>query len=218
MESQVNHQQQLLRIFTSLDNKLSALINPNVAGNDGTTDEVGSNPASDTGQQGEGNRARDYVNEEHQQLYEAAKDGNWRWAEQFFRDHPGMMAVEITIEKETALHIAADHTKWEFVENLVPLMPPEALALTDTKYGFTALHTAAMEGNSRVARLMVNANDTLTQIPDKHGRVPLHTAANYISDGQTELLKYLYSATNKEVFAGPLGASLLCDLIDSNFY
>ncbi|XP_026444085.1 ankyrin repeat-containing protein ITN1-like isoform X1 [Papaver somniferum] len=216
MESQVNYQQQMLTILTSVDNKLSALINHN----DGTTVEVGNNPASDSGQQvkDEGNHSRHYVIPEHQQLYDAAKDGNWGWAEQFFRDHPGMMTVEITNDQELALHIAADHTKWEFVENLIQLMPPEALDRKDSKHGFTALHTTAMEGNTKVAELMVGKNGTLTQIRDKRGRVPLHTAAKYVSDGQTELLKYLYQASDKEVFADPLGASLLCDLIDSNFY
>ncbi|KAI3833622.1 hypothetical protein MKX03_010666 [Papaver bracteatum] len=226
LESQVNYQQQMLTILTSVDNKLSELINsplrstPLINGKDGTTAEVGNNPASDFGQQvnDEGNHSRQYVIAEHQQLYDAAKDGNWGWAEQFFRDHPGMMTVEITNQKEIALLIAADHTKWEFVENLIQLMPPEALDRKDSKHGFTALHTTAMEGNTKVARMMVDRNGTLTQIRDKLGRVPLHTAAKFVSDGQAEVIKYLYSVTNKEVFAGPLGASLLCDLIDSDFY
>ncbi|KAI3920277.1 hypothetical protein MKW92_021534 [Papaver armeniacum] len=213
LESQVNHQQQILRILTSVDDKLSALTKRGVAAN-----EVGNNPASDFEQQDNENHSRQHIYEEHKQLHEAAKEGNWEWAEQFFNNKPEMKTVEITIDKEIALHIAADHTKWAFVENLVPLMPPEALAKTDTKHGFTALHTAAMEGNTAVARLMVEANNTLTQIPDKRGRVPLHTAAKYVSDGQAEVIKYLYSVTDKEVFSGPLGASLLCDLIDSDFY
>ncbi|XP_026399873.1 uncharacterized protein LOC113295764 isoform X2 [Papaver somniferum] len=246
MESQVNHQQQVLRILTSMNNELAAL-NRHVAGNDGAVgrnssvnisnnqirtfnfnssgheiegpaDEVGNNPASNSEQPGEGNRGRHHIIEEHIQLHEAAKHGDWAWAENFFNDHPEMMTVEITNEKETALHIAADHTKWAFVENLVQLMPSEKLELQDSKHGFTALHTAAMEGNTRVAKLMVTRNGALTQIRDNYGRVPLHTAAKYVSDGQTEALKYLYFATNKEVFAGPHGASLLCDLIDSNFY
>ncbi|XP_026405144.1 uncharacterized protein LOC113300161 isoform X3 [Papaver somniferum] len=129
-----------------------------------------------------------------------------------------MMTVEITNDKELALHIAEDHTKWEFLENLIQLMPPESLDRKDSKHGFTALHTTATEGNTKVARLMVDINGTLTQIRDKRGRVPFHIAAKYVSGGQTELSKYLYQATDKEVVAGPLGASLLCDLIDSNFY
>ncbi|KAI3860403.1 hypothetical protein MKW98_011597 [Papaver atlanticum] len=216
LESQVNYQQQMLTILTRVDDKLSVLINHN----DGTTAEVGNNPASDSGQQveEEGNHSRQYIIAEHQKLYEAAKDGDWVFAEQHFKDKPEMMTVEITIEKEIALHIAADHTKWEFVENLVQLMPREALTLKDSKYETTALHTAAMEGNTEIARLMVTKNNTLTQIRDKHGRVPLHTAAKYVSYGQTEVLKYLYSHTEKEVFSDPLGASLLCDLIHSNSY
>ncbi|RZC67988.1 hypothetical protein C5167_011674 [Papaver somniferum] len=100
-------------------------------------------------------------------------------------------------------------------------MPSEALALKDSKYGFTALHTAAMEGNTRVAKLMVTTNGALTQIRDNYGRVPLHIASKYVSDGQKEVLQYLYSVSrdnDPSHFTGRCGASLLCDLIDSNFY
>ncbi|KAI3918341.1 hypothetical protein MKX01_041661, partial [Papaver californicum] len=179
------------------------------------------NPASVSEQQGEVNQTTNYIYKEHRPLYEAAKQGNWKQAEEIFKADPGAMMTEITIESETALHIAADHTKWEFVENLVGLVPPKALEQKDSKYGYTALHTAAMEGNTKVAKLMVKQNSLLTQIRDNYGRVPLHTAAKFVSEGQKEVLQYLYSVTRDDdpsPFPGQRGASLLCDLIDSNFY
>ncbi|KAI3861956.1 hypothetical protein MKW98_018239 [Papaver atlanticum] len=237
MESQARTLQQILDTLTSMNNGIPVhdlnspkiipnnQIRPFDCNNNHQTEVNGDgeveNPASVSEQQGEGNQAMNYVHEEHKQLYEAAKDGNWGWAEQFFKDRPDMTTAEITSESETALHIAADHTKWEFVENLVQLMPSEALALKDSKYGFTALHTAAMEGNTRVAKLMVTTNGALTQIRDNYGRVPLHTALKYVSDGQKEVLQYLYSVSrdnDPSHFTGQRGASLLCDLIDSNFY
>ncbi|KAI3890445.1 hypothetical protein MKW92_028236 [Papaver armeniacum] len=179
------------------------------------------NPASVSEQQGEVNQATDYVYEEHKPLYEAAKEGNWNQAEEIFKADPGAKTKDITIESETALNIAADHTKWEFVEKLVGLVPPKALEQKDSKYGYTALHTAAMEGNTEIVKLMVKTNPLLTQIRDNYGRVPLHTAAKFVSEGQEKVLQYLYSVTRDDdpsPFTGQRGASLLCDLIESNFY
>ncbi|KAI3991460.1 hypothetical protein MKX01_000547 [Papaver californicum] len=237
MESQAHTLQQISETLTSMNNGIPVndLNSPNIipnnqmrplnCNNNHQTEviedgEVGT-LISASEQQGEGNQATNYVYEEHKDLYEAAKQGDWKWAEEIFIADPGAMMTDITIDSETALHIAADHTKWEFVENLVGLMPPNALEKKDSKYGFTALHTVAMEGNTRIARLMVTKNGSLTQIRDNKGRVPLHTAASYVSDGQKEVVQYLYSVTrdnDPSLFTGQHGASLLGDLIDSNFY
>ncbi|KAI3948217.1 hypothetical protein MKX01_014816, partial [Papaver californicum] len=233
MESQAHTLQQILEILRSMNSRIPVQnqsspnnqIKPFNCKNNYQTEakEDGQveNPASVCEQQGEGNQALNYVYEEHKDLYEAAKQGNWIRAEEIFDADPRATAIAITIESETALHIAADHTKWEFVENLVGLMPPKALEKKDSKYGYTALHTAAMEGNTRVAKLMVKKNSHLPHIRDNYGRVPLHTAAKFVSEGQKEVVQYLYSATrydNPTPFTGQCGASLLCDLIESNFY
>ncbi|KAI3990468.1 hypothetical protein MKX01_023248 [Papaver californicum] len=237
MESQAHTLQQILEILKSMNNGISEQnqnspsiipniqIKPFICNNNYQTKakEGGEveNLASVSEQQGEVNQTTNYVYEEHRPLYEAAKQGNWKQAEEIFKGDPGAMTTEITIESETALHIAADHTKWEFVENLVGLVPPKALEQKDSKYGYTALHTAAMEGNTKVVKLMVKQNPLLTQIRDNYGRVPLHTAAKFVSEGQKEVLQYLYYVTRDDdpsPFTGQRGASLLCDLIDSNFY
>ncbi|KAI3990419.1 hypothetical protein MKX01_021354, partial [Papaver californicum] len=78
-----------------------------------------------------------------------------------------------------------------------------------------------MEGNTKVVKLMVKKNPCLTKIRDNYGRVSLHTAVKFVSEGQKEVVQYLYSATrydNPTPFTSQRGASLLCDLIDSNFY
>ncbi|KAI3975828.1 hypothetical protein MKX01_015376 [Papaver californicum] len=168
----------------------------------------------------EGNQATNHVYEEHKDLYEAVKQGDWKRAEEIFIADPGSTMTDITIESETAFHIAADH-KVAIRGKSIRTHATKALEKKDSKYGFTALHTAAIEGNTRVAELMVSKNGALTQIRDNYGRVPLHTAAKYFYDGQKEVMQYLYSVTrdnDPSIFTGQRGASLLCDLIDSNFY
>ncbi|XP_026454803.1 protein ACCELERATED CELL DEATH 6-like [Papaver somniferum] len=237
MESQAHTLQQVLETLKSMNNVIQEQnqnspriipnnqIKPFNCNNSSQTEATEGaevdNPASVGEQQGEVNQATDYVYEEHKPLYEAAKEGNWNQAEEIFKADPGAKTKDITIESETALNIAADHTKWAFVEKLVGLVPPKALEQKDSKYGYTALHTAAMEGNTEIVKLMVKTNPLLTQMRDNSGRVPLHTAAKFVSEGQEEVLKYLYSVTRHDdpsPFTGQRGASLLCDLIDSNFY
>ncbi|KAI3940579.1 hypothetical protein MKW92_036187 [Papaver armeniacum] len=223
MESQAQTLQQILEILTRMNsgNHQIKPFNSNNNHQTGAKEDDGQleTPASFCEQQGDGNQA--YVYKEHKDLYEAAKQGNWKQAEEIFNADLGATMTDITIESETALHIAADHTKWEFVENLVGLLPPKALEQKDIKYGYTAVHTAAMEGNTRVVKLMVQKNPCLTKIQDNYGRIPLHTAVKFVSEGQKEVVQYLYTATrydNPTPFTGQRGASLLCDLIDSNFY
>ncbi|KAI3865152.1 hypothetical protein MKX03_029239 [Papaver bracteatum] len=233
MESQAQILQQILEILTRMNSGVpiqnqnspsNHQINPFNCNNNhqtGAKEDDGQveTPASFCKQQGDGNQA--YVYKEHKDLYEAAKQGNWKQAEEIFNADLGATMTDITIESETALHIAADHTKWEFVENLVGLLPPKALEQQDIKYGYTAVHTAAMEGNTRVVKLMVQKNPCLTKIQDNYGRIPLHTAVKFVSEGQKEVVQYLHTATrydNPTPFTGQRGATLLCDLIDSNFY
>ncbi|KAI3861009.1 hypothetical protein MKX03_026678 [Papaver bracteatum] len=237
MESQAHTLEQILETLKSMKNGIPEQnqISPSIIPNNQITPfncnnnyeteategaEV-ENPASVGEQQGEVNQATGYIYEENKPLHEAAKQGDWNRAEEIFKADRGAMTKVITIESETALNIAADHTKWEFVEKLVGLVPPIALEHKDSIYGYTALHTAAMEGNTNIVDLMVKKNPLLTQIRDNNGRVPLHTAAKFVSKGQKDVVQYLYSATRDDdpsPFTGQHGASLLCDLIDSNFY
>ncbi|XP_026432346.1 uncharacterized protein LOC113329722 [Papaver somniferum] len=117
--------------------------------------------------------------------------------------------------------IAAENNLWTFVEELLKLMPPETLELKDTKYGNTALHIAAREGNKKVAEAIVNKNREVTQIRDKDEKIPLLTAALFVSPGQKETLEYLCEVTSDvdpNPFAGPDGATVMCSILDAHFY
>ncbi|KAI3830492.1 hypothetical protein MKW98_030655 [Papaver atlanticum] len=96
-----------------------------------------------------------------------------------------------------------------FAEEIINLMPCEALQLQETEYG--ALHIASI----------VNKNPNGTQIRNKRDEVPLATATLSVSCGQKDIIEYLCDVTKDEEpspFSAPDGASLLCDLIKANFY
>ncbi|KAI3855533.1 hypothetical protein MKX03_006571 [Papaver bracteatum] len=107
-----------------------------------------------------------------------------------------------------------------FVEKIVKLAPAESLAFRDVKSGFTILHMVAMWGNIETVKLVVKKNARLPQICDNKGIAPLLCAVN-ASDGQNEVLEYLYSETKDEEpspFKGAKGAALLIVLMRANFY
>ncbi|KAI3962197.1 hypothetical protein MKX01_030747 [Papaver californicum] len=154
-------------------------------------------------------------------LYEATQEGNWEFARELLMDNPKLLTSVITSASDTVLLIAAENNRWTFVEELLKLMPPEALELKDTKYGNTALHIAAREGNKKVAEAIVNKNPYVTQIRDKDEKLPLLTAALFVSPGQKKTLEYLCEVTSDvhpNPFSGPDGATLICSILDAHFY
>ncbi|RZC47942.1 hypothetical protein C5167_040886 [Papaver somniferum] len=154
-------------------------------------------------------------------LYIAAERGDWESAKELFDKDPESLTALITAERDTALLIAVDRKHWRFAENLIKLMPGEALQLQETEYGNTALHIAAREGKKEIAEAIVNKNPNATQIRNKQDEVPLATATLSVSRGQKDIIEYLCNVTRDEEsspFSGPDGASLLCDVIKANFY
>ncbi|KAI3934711.1 hypothetical protein MKW98_027342 [Papaver atlanticum] len=146
--------------------------------------------------------SKKYVLDGYNQLYDAASDGDWEKASQFFQNDPQAIREVITEELETPLCIAVRKNHVVFIEEIVRLMPPEY-------------------GNLKAAEMMVIKNQKLTQIRNRDGRVPLAYALAYTTGAQKEIVEYLYSVTRDEdpsPFLGHDGASLLCDAIDHEFY
>ncbi|KAI3844645.1 hypothetical protein MKX03_026747 [Papaver bracteatum] len=150
-------------------------------------------------------------------LYRITLAGDWEEARDYFKDNPEAIAEVITHDLETVLHLAMNNDDNQmFVEELVELMPPEALACK-TKKGFTALHYAAIRGNTEIVKALVKKNANLTQISEDQGIVPLGYA---LTARHEETSKYLYSVTRDEEpspFFEEAGARLLCQAINSNF-
>ncbi|RZC90076.1 hypothetical protein C5167_044706 [Papaver somniferum] len=165
---------------------------------------------------------KNHVLDGYEPLYDAAVKGDWEKANEFFQKNPNAKTEFISVDSETALHVAVINDRLKFVEKIVELMPSEALAYATKRRGNTALHYAAVHGCSKVAAVLVKKNQHLPQIRDQKRRVPLEVALQSVVAGQKETVEYLYSVT-KDVghpspFAPREGAKLLCKAIDASFY
>ncbi|XP_074275216.1 uncharacterized protein LOC141599175 isoform X2 [Silene latifolia] len=96
-------------------------------------------------------------------------------------------------------------------------MTTENLALTDL-HGETALSIAAAVGNIAAAKILVNKNPDLPNIPGKYG-FPIHKAARF---GHKEMVLYLMDVTRDDILTNPFvgedGGRLLIDVIAADFY
>ncbi|KAI3862977.1 hypothetical protein MKX03_005360 [Papaver bracteatum] len=218
IESQERSQQQLSETLTQNFKGLEELLSRQ---NKASDEEKNENEAEKKPKTDDVEKDDDNIVDGYEDLYNAAFDGDWRKASQFLTNHQeAALETIITYDNETALHIAILSNRWKFVQQLVKLMTPEALAIKDND-GFTALHLAASYGNKEAAEAIARKNTNLTQMRDKYGRIPLETAFFQVSNGRKDTVMYLYSVTRNEEpnpFCGADGAALLCSAIDAGFY
>ncbi|XP_026424282.1 ankyrin repeat-containing protein ITN1-like [Papaver somniferum] len=158
-------------------------------------------------------------------LYKAAQKGDWLSAKKLFQDDPNAVTAKITNFSEMAIHVAATAGHSEFVEELLKIMPLEALEFKETKDGKTLLHLAAISGITEAGKGIVKVNPRLAHRCNNSGWVPLLSAATHVSSSSSErqkkMVDYLYSVTrdeNPSPFNGYLGATLVCTLIKAGFY
>ena len=87
----------------------------------------------------------------------------------------------------TALHTAAwTMASLEVCKLLITKAP--TLVQQTTKYGFTALHYAAVQGHLAICKLLIQKEPTLVQQTNKYGATALHKAAR---GGHVDVCKLL---------------------------
>ncbi|XP_035845613.1 ankyrin repeat and sterile alpha motif domain-containing protein 1B-like [Helianthus annuus] len=121
-------------------------------------------------------------------LYNAAINGDWEAANAILSQRLELVRFSITGNHETALHIAVSAQNTKFVEELLKVMNEEDLELQN-KSGNTALCSAAVAGNKKLAEILVNKNKKLLTIPGSEGMMPLYIAALF---GHHDTVEYLY--------------------------
>lgn len=125
-------------------------------------------------------------------LYEASLKGDWKTAQELFKNKPELVRCSITENNETALHVAASANRTkrmqEFVENLVKLMDKKDLELQNNSSN-TALCLAAAAGNVEMVEIMVKKNPALLIIPGSQQMMPLYMAALF---GERKVVQFLY--------------------------
>ncbi|KAJ9553645.1 hypothetical protein OSB04_017690 [Centaurea solstitialis] len=132
-------------------------------------------------------------------LYQASIIGNWEAAKVILDQHPMFVRFAITVNYETALHVAclAKETKRtkRFVEHLVKSMTAEDLELRDSSYN-TAFCVAAKAGNIKMIQVMLRKNPNLLNIPGSNKMMPLFMSALF---GKYETVKYLYACSGYDM-------------------
>ncbi|KAF6139449.1 hypothetical protein GIB67_026291 [Kingdonia uniflora] len=148
-------------------------------------------------------------------LYKAALKADWESARRFFDLDPDAVTAKITSTSRTALQVAigAGHSTG-FVENLVELMPLEALSLKDSD-DCNALCYTGITGNTKAAEILVRKNLDLAQMQDNWRKVPVLDGAQY---GHRDTVMYLLSVTNDSLFTGMIGIWILNHLIVVGLY
>ncbi|KAF8377103.1 hypothetical protein HHK36_030476 [Tetracentron sinense] len=150
-------------------------------------------------------------------LYNAVVEGDWVSTKRFIMDHPETLSAPISFLGETALHVAAVYGHVQLVEELLNLMPAEALAIVDIK-GDTALNNAAIGGITKIAEGMVKKNDNLVCIRDKRNLIPVAVAA---LSGNKDMVRFLYRITPVKELSPEIsdsGASLLTAAISADMF
>ncbi|XP_042001676.1 protein ACCELERATED CELL DEATH 6-like [Salvia splendens] len=167
---------------------------------------------------GGGNTGADYTR--YLPLYQAIMRDNWQSTKHNFPDINDLCTTIISSRLDTILHIAVLTGKSNhLVIKLVEIMPPEALAFK-ASYGETALHIAAMVGNSVAASALVGKNPNLLYIMNDDNDLPVYRAA---ANCQKKTLEYLISQheTNTghhpSIFLGQIGISALIAIIASEY-
>ncbi|KAL8478343.1 hypothetical protein ACS0TY_030304 [Phlomoides rotata] len=149
-------------------------------------------------------------------LYKAALRGDWDTARGILEQDGEAAKARLLFTLETALHIAVGTGKAiHFVENLVQKLTVEELEVRD-RHGRTALHTAAITGNTAAARILVDRHPPMLYMTGEAGWFPVHDAARSAHRDTLEFL--LLRTTEPPPYDEYKGAILLCMIIDADFY
>ncbi|CAB4289242.1 unnamed protein product [Prunus armeniaca] len=133
-------------------------------------------------------------------------DGKWIDLEIFYNDNPTEIFSQMTMNKDTALHIVAScggsrgllKELIELINDKAHWMLRHALKIENND-GNTPLHEAAASGNLYAAKLLVDEDKrlsgqssfgSLVEIRNQLGESPLYRAAAF---GHTNLVKYFRS-------------------------
>ncbi|KAL8551811.1 hypothetical protein ACS0TY_000750 [Phlomoides rotata] len=114
----------------------------------------------------------------------------------------------------TLLHLEVGRGDLDVVETLVQEFTYKRLKVKD-RHGNSALHIAALTGNTAAARILVDKVPALLNQPTtRGGRLPIHDAAR---SSHKDTLEFFIEHITDD-FNSSKGVLLLCDVIDAGFY
>jgi hypothetical protein len=150
-------------------------------------------------------------------LHMYVESGDWYEAKKIIYKNPEAVC-SISSSGRTALHIAVIAGHEAIVEELVRLMPKQALEVRDVG-GYTALALAAnLTGITKMTKCMVRLNENLVSIKAMDGSIPIVLASG---NGHKEMTRYLYTVTPSHILYqdnGRNGALLLSQCISNEIF
>ncbi|KAJ4977839.1 hypothetical protein NE237_008619 [Protea cynaroides] len=153
-------------------------------------------------------------------------DGDWKIVSEFLSKNKGLLIAILTSEGEVPLHLAVEKRQFNLAKELINIMSAEDLSKQD-KFDRTALHIAALDGNLKIVKAIVEKDEKLVTIQNKSSNMsttPIMVAA---SARKSKVVSYLHpitlrqEANRKEVYPGErekARANLLSSLIFNGLF
>ncbi|MFS7952992.1 putative ankyrin repeat-containing domain-containing protein [Helianthus anomalus] len=153
----------------------------------------------------------------YEDLYNAIEDDDIKEVNKILKKDPKATTARVSSHGDTTLHIAILSGKIDIALDLVKMMPPEGLEISND-FGATPLSLAAITEKIKLAKAMVEKNDKLVTIKKGNtdqNSLPVIVASMY---GRKRMVHYLYYKTPKNLLDGSDGVLLLNNLITAEFY
>ncbi|KAF9672127.1 hypothetical protein SADUNF_Sadunf11G0008400 [Salix dunnii] len=133
--------------------------------------------------------------------YRAAMTEDWKNMIYHYQDRPLDLPLPVTLDEDTALHIAVYSKQAQPLQDLLKIMkesyflpyidstaPEKEFLMRKNEFGNTALHEATICGNYEAVRLLVGRCPDLLTEKNKYGETPLFTAAGF---AEAEIVEFL---------------------------
>ncbi|KAJ9536761.1 hypothetical protein OSB04_un000065 [Centaurea solstitialis] len=144
-------------------------------------------------------RKKDVINERNKALFKAIKEKSWPDIKCTLEKHEGAIKDEINSNKDTIIHLAvARFASYNFIKSLLDFIKDDEVKEVLEKQnvdGSTALHVAAIVGNTYAAKFLVEKHNELLRILDNEGKDPMYIAS---SNMHYYTFMYLYDEAAKE--------------------
>jgi len=124
----------------------------------------------------------------------AAATGDWAIASFYDKTHPNWISTPLTMDGDTALHIAVRMEKIKFVVKLVKRTSKKDIEIRRTD-GNTAFSLAAISGNVKIARILCEKNPELVWIKGHQEQLPIQLAS---SAGQLHMVEFLFQRIQED--------------------
>ncbi|KAJ9558173.1 hypothetical protein OSB04_012787 [Centaurea solstitialis] len=130
-------------------------------------------------------------------IYRAILNGDWKKVQEIFSNDKDALTSKIIDNNESPLHVAIGTCKnIRFLEDLLNEIDPETLPTLVTNRKSNTLHRAALVGNTKAAKLLVEKNPSLLFLVDNQKYLPIHRA---IFGSHRKTFLYLLDATKRHI-------------------